>query len=54
MVVEATVALAVQEEATVTPTGTITVLVDMLADIQEPETTAHLIPTGTTTLGFGG
>lgn len=51
MVVEATVALVV-EEVKVTPTGTITVLVDTLADIQELEITAHLIPMGTTTLGL--
>ncbi len=50
--VEATVALAVlEEEVKVTPTGTITIRVDTLADIQELETTAHLIPMGTTTLG---
>lgn len=51
--VEATVALAVlEEEVKVTPTGTITIRVDTLADIQELETTAHLIPMGTTTLGL--
>lgn len=46
-------ALAVlEEEVKVTPTGTITILVDTLADIRELETTAHLIPMGTTTLGL--
>lgn len=52
MVVEATVALAVLGEVKVTPTGMITVLLDTLADIQELETTAHLIPMGTTALGL--
>ncbi len=51
--VEATVALAVlEEEVKVTPTGTITIRVDTLADIQELETTAYLTPMGTTTLGL--
>ena len=45
-----------EEEVEVTPTGTIKALVDtlvdILADTQELETTAHLIPTGMTTLGL--
>ena len=41
-----------EAEAEATPTGTITIQVDTLADIRELETTAHLIPTGMTTLGL--
>ena len=50
----ATVVLVAVEEAEVeaTPTGTISLPVDIQVDIQELETTAHLIPTGMTTLGL--
>lgn len=37
------------EEVEATPTGTITIPVATLADIQGLETTAHLIPMGMTT-----